>query len=187
MRYRLALGVLTISVTGCGFGSSSSKPAPTATPTVGTYSRVATIPQTTPPPVRNAGRGFKGRTHGPPVHPGVVRPVVPTPTPIPASAYSAQIFGRVTDIKTGRPLKGAIVTVGSGGRHVTRTGVHGRYRLAFPATLAIPVTVRLRGYTGALAMGRLAPHRSARVNFQLTHITPGKPVPPPAPRVFGSP
>lgn len=184
MRNSLALGLLTAFLAGCGIGSSSSaKPAPTATSTVGTFTRVASIPQTTPPPVKKSRHRSAGQPS--PVRPGAVRPA--TPTPIPASAYSAQVFGRVTDAKTGAPLKGALVSLGTGGRHAVRTGAHGRYRLAFPAALAVPVTVKMPGYTGALAMGRLARHRSAQVNFQLSHITPGAPVPPPAPRVFGTP
>jgi len=185
MRYWLPLSALAALLSGCSF-SASSKPAPTPAPTRSSFAYTAPIPATTPPPVK--GRKGRHAAHGQ----GSLRiaatpPPPPTPTPIPRTAFTAQIYGTVKDSKTGSPLAGAILTVGTGGAHVARTGPFGRYRLSFPAGIAAPVTVQMRGYTGGLAMGKVSAHKATKVDFQLNHITPGKPVPPSAPGVFGSP
>jgi hypothetical protein len=111
---------------------------------------------------------------------------VPTFTPIPAAAYTASIHGTVVDRKTGSPIPGALVTVGSGAV-AGHTSSYGTYRLRFPANVGVPVSVSAAGYIGALSMGRLRPHQAVKVDFKLARVAAGVPAAPPPPSVFGQP
>jgi hypothetical protein len=179
MLARLSFILLVLALAGCG--SSSAGPA---TPTPGAPAHVGAIPQTSPvstlPPTPKSGGG-----HGKPVtHLPTVKPVVPpTPTPFPPQAFTATIFGTVTDATSHSPITGAVVSVANG-RRITKTDAFGDYTIKFPCCVGVPVTVTREGYAQSLAMGTMVPFKKLRVNFKLTREIPGTPVPPAAPSVF---
>jgi hypothetical protein len=109
-----------------------------------------------------------------------------TPTPIPASAYTATIVGTVRDAGTKSPLAGALV-VAADGSHKTRTNAFGQYTLRFPGGAMATVQVTMNGYAGQLSIGKVAPHGRLRLNFSLTQSSPSHPAAPPAPSLFGTP
>jgi hypothetical protein len=113
------------------------------------------------------------------------KPYQATPVPIPQSAYNARLHGTVTDAKSHSPLAGAVVTVSVGAKHQTTTSALGKYSLTFPGGYAAPVTITMRGYFQFLAEGRVAPHKSYRLDVQLQRRTPGGAPSPPS--VFGKP
>lgn len=109
-----------------------------------------------------------------------------TPTPIPARAYTASIYGTVVDAKTGKPIPGATISLLLQ-PHSTSTDAQGHYRLVFPGAIDAAVSVSKNGYAGTVSMGKIPGHTSTRVNFKLTRIQKGKPVMPPPPGLFGKP
>lgn len=178
------VAALFVGLAGCG---SSNTAAPAGTPTATlrpepTRSGQVVLRSTIPP--------IKGRKVLPPRGTAPLHGRLPTVgpaatfTPISLAAYTALIYGKVVDAKTGSPISGAEVTAG---RFSGRTSAFGEYRFRFPAGVPAPVTVSATGYAGALAMGRLRPHQSTRVDFRLTRIVPGKPAVPPPPTTFGQP
>jgi hypothetical protein len=183
MRLLLPLVLLAALLSACG--SKTAAPS-TPTPTTNVVARVATVPQTTPPPI-------KGRKHS---HTGghstlkalpTTRPILPaTPTPIPAKSYTATIVGTVRDARTRSPLAGALVAA-VGGARSTHTDAFGRYSLTFPGGVMATVQVKMNGYAGELSIGKIPAHKKLRLDFKLIRSTPSHPAAPPAPSLFGTP
>jgi hypothetical protein len=171
------------TLVACGGGNSAAPPKPTVMPT---NPRQAVVVATLPKGPTN--KHLRLPTPNPKVTPGVLPTVAPVPsmTAIPASAYTAVVFGSVVDKKTNSPVPGALVTIGNGQRS-GRTSAYGAYRFSFPAGVPMPVTVSANGFAGALAMGTLRPHQKFKLDFKLTRIAPGKVTVPPPPSVFGRP
>jgi hypothetical protein len=109
-----------------------------------------------------------------------------TPTPIPAKAYTASIYGTVVNAKTGKPIQGATISLLLQ-PHSTTSDALGRYRLVFPGGIDAAVSVYKQGYAGTVSMGKIPGRTSTRVNFKLTPIVKGQSVPPPPPGLFGKP
>ncbi len=183
---RPALLIVPVCLAACGGNKAatlstpkpSPKTAPTAAHQVVLQATIPDHPSKGAPPTPTPGpAGSHGKL------PTV--PPLPTATSIPAKAYTAVIFGTVTDKKSGSPIPGALVSVVNSS-HSKRTTSYGEFRFSFPSGVAAPVTVSAPGYAGALAMGKLRVHQKLRVNFQLVRIVPGKPVVPPLPTIFGS-
>jgi hypothetical protein len=99
---------------------------------------------------------------------------------------SASIQGSVTDSRDHSPIAGALIIVG-GAVTQTKTNSYGRFRVAFPANRATPVTVTAVGYGGGLAEGTLRKGQSATVDFRLVAALSGQPPPPSRPITFGQP
>ena len=185
MRRLILLGCVVL-VAGCG-GSTAA--TPTSTPRISTKPQpiavVGTIPQTTPVARTKAAGATKGAGGKTPVMP----PPQPLPTAtrdiIPASAFTALLYGTVTDAKTHSPLPGARISV-IDASHTTQTDSFGRYSIHFPATRFASVQVSMHGYAGQLTIGRLSAHKRFQLSFQLSPIRGGTPVAPPPPAVFGS-
>lgn len=129
-----------------------------------------------------------GSSSSSPTSPTAVATSTPilTPTPIPASALSAAITGIVTNAKTGKPVAGATLSLGNKANSA-RTDGTGHYRLAIPGGKTAAVFVSARGYSGALSMGKVAPHGLTTVDFKLNPRVPGQPDVPPFPGTFGKP
>ena len=181
MRSVLALAVLSVSLAACG--SSASSPSPTPKRTKTPAARLETIPATSPAPTPKGGFPT-ANPHATPARLATLPPILAaTPTPFPASAYTAVIYGTITDAKTHAPLAGVIVTVGNNHRAVT--GPFGRYRLTFPAGPPVAVTVQEKGYASAPAMGQLTVHQKWKLDWALQPIIPGQRPAPPAPTIFG--
>lgn len=189
MLYRLSLLIFAVVLAGCA-GSSSPAPQPTAT--VGNVAHIELVPTTAPPPTRAAQHGVASG------HSGAARVPTPravsklptprrvtfvTPTPIPASAYSAAIQGTVIDAKGHYRIAGAVVTVGA--HHVTYTNANGQYRVTFPTGADVPVEVTKRGFASRLAMGSISPHKTVTLNFTLTPLNRRHPIAPAPPTFFG--
>lgn len=169
MRQSVAIVILLALATGCGSTGSSNS---------GKSARPATTPQPRPVALKTP----ESSSTAP------VTRVFPTPTIIPAAAYTASIRGRITDAATGAPLAGAGLKVGFTASRETRTDAFGRYHLSFPAGEPAPVIVNMNGYAGTLAMGKMRPHRSFTLNVKLRKLSAGgKPTLPPQPISFGSP
>lgn len=187
MLCRCSLVLAALLLAGCG-GSGSAQPRSTPTsvavaPT--TIARTATIPRTTPPPVKGTNR-HKGVKQAPlggalPTAPPVT---YPTPTAIPGTAYTAILKGTVSDAKDNSPLAGAVVVVGTGQRRV-RTDSFGGYIVRFPAGPPVSVRVTMQGYQGQLAIGSIDPHKTMHLDFKLSKVASGQA--PPAPTLFGTP
>ena len=182
LAYRSGALLALLTVAACG-GKSAAPPPPTPVPT---NPHQVVVVATLPKAIRD--KRLRVPTPDPRVTPGKLPtvPPVPTATAIPASAYTAVVFGTVVDKKTNSPVAGAVVTIGTGQRS-GRTSPYGAYRFTFPAGVPMPVTVSATGYAGALAMGVLRPHQTLKLNFQLVRIVPGKVVVPPPPTTFGHP
>jgi hypothetical protein len=177
IRPLVALTLLVAVAAGCGGSSHSASP----TPTLGV--RTETIPRTSPVPVETVKGLPTVNPHTTPVKLPTTKPILATPVPIPASAYTARIYGRITDAKTHAPLAGAIVTVGTGRKHRAVTGPLGKYSLAFPKLATVAVTVNKKGYLGYLAVGKLHNHESYRLDVALQRRLPGAAPAPPG--IFG--
>ena len=180
--YRPGALLALLSVAACG-GNSAAPAGPTPVPTNPRQAVVvATLPKAT------TDKRLRIPTPDPRVTPGKLPtvPPVPTASAIPATAYTAVVFGTVVDKKTNSPVPGAVVTIGTGQRS-GRTSAYGAYRFTFPAGVPMPVTVSAPGYAGALAMGILRPHQTMKLDFQLVRIVPGKVLVPPPPTTFGHP
>jgi hypothetical protein len=172
-----------ITLAACGGGKTAAPPTATAVPTAPRQAVVvATLPK------GRTNKHLKIPTANPRVTPGKLPTIAPAPrmTAIPASAYTAVVLGSVVDKQTNSPVPGALVTVGSG-QQTVRTSAYGAYRVAFPAGIAMSVTVSAPGFAGELAMGTLRPHQKLKLDFKLTRIVPGKVTVPPPPSVFGHP
>jgi hypothetical protein len=111
---------------------------------------------------------------------------IPTPTAIPAAKLDAALVGTVVSAKTGKPIARATVSIGNGSQAV-KTDTAGRYKLNIPSGIPTPVVVTARGYTGALAEGKVTPHSVTHYNFKLTPVVAGKPGAPSFPGTFGKP
>ncbi|PZS06389.1 MAG: hypothetical protein DLM70_05130 [Chloroflexi bacterium] len=109
-----------------------------------------------------------------------------TRAPIPARAYTATLYGTITDAKSHASLAGARVILDDP-RHFAITSPYGEYTMKTPAARLFSVTVTMNGYLGTLMAGRILPHHRYHLNFQLRRNTPGKVVAPPPPGIFGSP
>lgn len=185
MRFLYFLAPALVLLAGCGSSSSPTKSA--QKPTLGP--RVATVPVTSPVPVRTSGSvaavphaTLKGGRL-----PTPQQVIMPTPTAFPATMYKSVIYGTVTDAKTGSPLAGAIIKVGVTGKHVMVTNSFGKYRLSFPSGPAVPVTVTIQGYASPPAMGTLPAGKTYRLDFKLAPEKKGTSIIPPPPIVFGHP
>lgn len=175
MRSRFLLAGVALVLAGCaGSKSSNGHTLPTAAPTrPGAPAVVQPVPGMTP---AKPGTFQKIPTQKP----------LPTPTVIPAAAYTDTIVGQVVDAKSRSPIAGATVLVGFHLRR-TKTDAFGRYSIPFPAGPAVPVLAQARGYSQGLAMGALPPHKRVTVNFKLHSLHSSGPPVPPAPQSFGKP
>jgi hypothetical protein len=186
----IKLAIVTAAVAtmlgGCGSSSAQPKPTqlPTPRPTSGSPSHLGPIPQTSPP-ARPRGAKHVATTPAGTVGtlPAIKPPVIPTSTPIPTSAYTATIHGTISDAKTHSPLAGASISLGDG-KHQTHSNAFGDYRLAFPGGVPEAVSVVMNGYLGSLAMGKVQPHRSLKLNFKLYPRVSGQAPAPPS--LFGT-
>jgi hypothetical protein len=180
MQYLVMLLAASVVLTACGGSSSSPKPTDTAAP------GVATIPQTSPVPVKTV-RGIPTvDPNATPIKLPTVKPIaLPTPTDFPPSAYTALLHGIVTDAKTHQPLAGALVRIGRTGRSSTFTSAAGRYSIKFPGGPPVEVRIDRKGYFEYLAMGQLARHKHYRRDVALYRKAPG--AAPPAPSFFNGP
>lgn len=194
MKQCIAMLFILALAAGCGSSSSQSgtpRTRGTSTPhhpsAAGTPGHSGAVPQTTPPRIKSSQHH---PTSTKPAHVGRLSTVAPvplaTPTTIPSQAFTATLFGTITDAKTHSPLAGAIVKLGAGGRERKSDGF-GRYKIAFPGGPMLTVTVTMPGYAQALTIGRVSAHHSLRLNFQLSRIVAGRPSAPPLPSVFGTP
>jgi hypothetical protein len=178
--------LLGLVVAGCG--STAAQPAPTKIPkpraTLANPIHAGPIPQTSPiKPIKTGTTPVPPRTSSPGPIPTLKPAPIPTPPPVPASGYTGTIMGTVSDAKTHSPLAGAIISLGNG-NHQVRSGAFGQYRLSFPAGPPVAVSVVMNGYIGALAMGRIQPHHSLRLDFNLLPKVAGQAPPPPS--LFGT-
>src|SRR5438270_5555664 len=156
MRNLLSVVALSLLLAACGGNSAS---APTPLPTRNSVAHILKVPSTTPPPIRGK-KGHSRRTSGaaPAALPTSPSISMETPTPIPASAYTATISGRVADAQTKSPVAGALVVVENGARKA-RTNAFGRYSIAFPGGSTATVQVSMQGYAGELSIGKVQPHK----------------------------
>jgi hypothetical protein len=178
--------LLTSLLAGC---ASSATAKPTPVPTGQPVGAVATVPMSTPAPIKKP-KGKAKSYHGPKLKKlPTVKPYTSykAPTPIPARDFTAILHGKVTDAKTGSPVSGALVVVGQRPRHTTITNSFGQYRVTFPAGPDIVVQVTKHGFAGQLAMGRIKQHGSSTVDFKLAPTSVNKPAAPSPPMTFGTP
>jgi hypothetical protein len=183
MKLRAGALLALVTLAACGGSNSAASDRPTTVPTNPHQQVVvATLPKAP------TNKRLRIPTPNPRVTPGILPtvPPVPTATTIPASSYTAVVFGSVVDKKTNSPVAGALVTLGNGQRSA-KTSAYGGYRFTFPAGIAMPVTVSAPGYAGSLAMGMLRPRQSFKLDFKLTRVVPGKVTVPPPPTTFGHP
>jgi hypothetical protein len=169
-----------VLLAGCSTASKSAshtRATPTARPDV-QYFPTAT-PGGKPRPT-----AVKGVTL--PAPPGLKTATPTARVHFPASAYTAQVFGTVTQRKTGKPIAGALVDVADGQKTV-RTDAAGRYAIAFPARAAASIQVRKQGFQCGLAMGTLKPAQKVRKDWVCDKTNPSHPVPPPFPSLLGTP
>jgi hypothetical protein len=180
MRLGAVLALLALGLTACSTTKSASHAHPTAT----SNSHVVTQPV----PVFTRGKGTPRPTANPHLTPlpfATNKPYVPkTATPFPASAYKATLYGKVSDSKTRRGLSGVKVIV-AGGQRTTTTNASGKYRVVFPVKAPVSVQLKKAHYSCGLAMGILHAGQTQKKNWSCTKQTPGHPVPPPFPSVFG--
>ena len=180
MRYLLMLLAASAALAACGGNASSPRPTDTAAP------RVATIPQTSPVPVKTVKGIPTVDPNATPIKLPTVKPLaLATPTDFPPSAYTALLHGIVTDAKTRNPLAGALVRIGRTGRPSTVTSSSGKYSIRFPGGPPVEVRIDKKGYFEFLAMGQLARHKHYRRDVVLHRKTPG--AAPPAPGFFNGP
>lgn len=180
MRFVALSFLLVLALSACSSQKSAGRSHPTATPN----SRVQTgpVPGTTPK------HGRKLPTVNPHVTPAALPTVKPfhpkTPTPFPASAYKATVYGHVRDAKSHKPLGGVKILVAEGQRS-TKTDASGNYRIVFPVRAAVSLQAKKPHYTCGLAVGILRKGQTVKKNWSCTRVVPGHPVPPPFPSTFG--
>jgi len=167
----------------CG---SSNTSAPKSHKNTAPAAHIATVPQTSPAPIKTSGsrtKTGKGVLKALPT----VRPVAQaTRTPIPLSAYTAVIFGKITDAKTHTPIAGAIISEGAS-KQVVKSGPFGGYKISFPGNATAPITVRAQGYLGTLAVGHVGTHVKYRLNVSLRRAGKNIANAPPPPTFFSHP
>ncbi len=182
MKKMMLIAVLPL-LAACG-GSTTS--APRTSKTKLPASHVATVPQTSPAPIRTSGSKTKtgqGVLKALPT----VRPVAQaTRTPIPLSDYTATIYGKITDAKTHTPIAGAVISEGSS-KQVVKSGPFGRYKISFPGNVTAPITVRAAGYLGTLAVGHIGAHVKYQLNVNLRRAGKNIANAPPPPTFFSHP
>lgn len=183
MRRLIVFSLPCVALIGCGSSHSAAKPSPT--PTLGP--KLDVPPKTSPVPIKTA-KGQRVPTPNPHITAAPLptsKPFVAQPTQIPRSAFTARVFGTVTDGKTHAPLAGAIVAAGPAYDRVRAvTDGSGHYSIAFPGSASAPFTVTMAGYLQYLAQGTLNPHQSIRLNVVLQRKVAG--AAPPAPGIFGN-
>lgn len=136
-------------------------------------------------PTAKPGQGVHS-TPAPLLTPTGAPTLAPAPQPIPASLFTAALYGTVTQTGSpGQPIPGAEVIVGTTSPRTALTDSRGHYTIAYPAGYFAPVRVTKAGYTGQVATGWVDAHKSQRVDFTLQKLTAGKPVAPAPPIAFG--
>jgi hypothetical protein len=179
MRYLVIFLVASAGLAACGGSSSSPKPNGSPGPIV------ATIPRTSPVPVKTVKGIPTVNPNATPIKLPTTRPIaLPTPTDFPPSAYTALLHGIVTDARTHKPLAGAFVRIGRTGRPSTVTSSSGRYSISFPGGPPVEVRIDKKGYFEYLAMGQLVPHGHYKRDVALSPKIPG--AAPPAPSFFSA-
>jgi Carboxypeptidase regulatory-like domain len=181
MHYRVVLlAVCCVVLAGCGGSSYSTPASPRVSATIGRAPGVLVYPT---PKVSRRIKLPTAVPGTPPAHLPTLAPA-PTPTTIPASDFTSAVQGTVTDAKSHSPIPGALVLVQFGLKSA-KTNAFGQYHVAFPANATVSVETNAHGYGGGLAIGHLAPHRTATVNFKLNRVTKNGVAPPELPMVFG--
>lgn len=182
MRPTILVIALVIALAGCSSPGSSAGPKPTSTPK---SSQVITevVPTLTPNPKASPVPTLKpGAT--PPKLPTLKIATPKTATPYPAAAYRSIVYGKVTDVKTHKPIAGATISVAEGQRS-THTDAHGRYRIRFPSKQPVSLQVTKKGYVCGLGVGFLTVKQTLRKDWTCQRSTPSHPAVPPAPGIFG--
>lgn len=95
----------------------------------------------------------------------------------------AVLDGRVVDLATKRPLKGAVIeVVHAPGRKVVKAGDDGRFRASVDASEPIAFKIDAPGHMGSAAFGKLCPGETREVTIELPEASPTQA--PPAPVIL---
>lgn len=115
-----------------------------------------------------------------------VVPSTPKPYVWPASAYTAEIHGKIMNARTHAPIAGARVSIARGQKSAVSDS-HGHYSIKFPVGGSVTVLVSKSGYISEPGIGMLTTGQSTLVNFSLQPATAKGTGPPSFPVVIGKP